>query len=202
MQQFLDHRVQVAGGLAALYPAGSVPMSDAAAPALEAGEPGRDFEDAAAAAGEFRDASVEFDDGEGHEAAPRQPARTDADSIGEDEAPAPVRRPGSLKVICDIASHQRRVLICGTELQHQASCILWLFSDKFRQCIFMLSNCVLGLRCKCRWCVSLKLDHPKSVRRRGEPSSQADVHLASLMLYLRLRSWQLLRLRRLEWHML
>ncbi len=103
--------MQVAGGLAALYPAGSVPMSDAAALAQDEGEPpGRGITDAAAAAGEFRDASVEFDNGEGREAAPQQPTKTDADSIGGDTTPVPVKRPGSAKVINNTAMYSAIVL--------------------------------------------------------------------------------------------
>ena len=90
--------LQVAGGLAALYPAGSVPMSDAADAAPGAGEPEQGIKDAAAA-GELRDASVAFEGGKTAQAASQQPTKTEADGVDEDKTSVPAKRPASAKVI-------------------------------------------------------------------------------------------------------
>ena len=80
--------MQVAGGLAALYPAGSVPISDAAAHALDVGDLGRVSDDAAEAVREPEGATVEITDGNEAEAAPQQP-KVEMDSIrAQDDPPA------------------------------------------------------------------------------------------------------------------
>ena len=133
--------MQVAGGLAALYPAGSVPISDAAAPALETGEPGTGVDDGAAVAGELRDASVEFGTDEGGEATPRQPAKTDTDSIGEEKRHALGKRPGSAKVSDDMASIQRTT----SHAVLMRSFVLIAFCnpppDRSKECICVQTKC-------------------------------------------------------------
>ena len=89
--------MQVAGGLAAMYPAGSIPISDAVAIAVEIGDRRRGNASVDAAKEADR-ASVEFEDDVGGDATPQQAGKALLDSSEPHDGTAAIEREEEEKV--------------------------------------------------------------------------------------------------------